>query len=270
MAFLIPCTEMRSTESSWAPSPAQEDEVEDEGTTMDSEPGPSMGTMSPPGPPPTPSLLSPTQTVPAVQEASQQPRHKRRRTERHEDRLIACLDALAHPVPKLSCDALFLLSLEDKMGLVARNRVTQVREEVTKTIDKFIYPYEMAPSIRAPQQAPLQAPQQPAQYGQQYGQQSGPQSGPQYGPQYGPLHPQHAQQHPHTYPAHTYTQSNIQHPLDTWQTQHTSYPYPSTSTGPSTSTTTTTEMPPANQSHGARETQRDPDAEVSGPQFETL
>ncbi|XP_044147088.1 uncharacterized protein LOC122935383 [Bufo gargarizans] len=51
MSFLIPCTEMRSTDSSWEPSQAQADEEEDEGT-IDSEPGPSMGSMSPPAPPP--------------------------------------------------------------------------------------------------------------------------------------------------------------------------------------------------------------------------
>ncbi|XP_044146979.1 uncharacterized protein LOC122935282 [Bufo gargarizans] len=149
MSFLISCTEMRSTDSSWEPSQAQADEEEDEGT-MDSEPGPSMGPMSPPAPPPTPTFVSPMQTVQAVPEATRQTRHKRRRTERQEDRLIGCLDALAHPVPKLSSDAYFLLSLEEKMLHVPRHLITKVREEVTNTIDKYCLPYELATSSTAP------------------------------------------------------------------------------------------------------------------------
>ncbi|XP_040273770.1 uncharacterized protein LOC120989620 [Bufo bufo] len=233
MAFLIPCTEMRSTDSSWSQSQQQEEEEEE--VTRDSEACVSTGPLSPPPPNPTPPFQTPTQPPPPVVETENIRTHlpKRRRPDRQEDRLIACLDALAHPAPKLSCDGLFLLSLEEKMQQVPRSRITEARDTLTRALDSFIPHYDITQPNNAPQHPP---------------------------------------QHPpttHTYTSQTYPQTNIPHPHDTWHTQpQSSYSYPSTSMGNNTSTTT--QMQPAHQSGGMREAMRDPEPHFAFPQYQNL
>ncbi|XP_044151296.1 uncharacterized protein LOC122939288 [Bufo gargarizans] len=176
MAFLIPCTEMRSTDSSWSQSQQQEEEEKE--VTRDSEACASTGPLSPPPHDPTPPFQTPTQPAPPVVETENIRTHrpKRRRPDRQEDRLIACLDALAHPAPKLSSDALFLLSLEEKMQQqVPRSRITEARDTLTRALDSFIPHYDITQPNNAPQHPPTT----------------------------------------HTYTSQTYPQTNIPHPHDT-------------------------------------------------------
>ncbi|XP_044135247.1 RNA-binding protein 33-like [Bufo gargarizans] len=240
MAFLIPCTEMRSTDSSWSKRQQQEEEEED--VTRDSEACASTGPLSPPPTDPTPTFQTPSQPAPPVvdPENIRTHRSKRKRSDRQEDRLIACLDALAHPAPKLTSDAHFLLSLETRMLLVPPSRNTEARETLTRALDSFIPHDDFTQPNNAPQHPPPHPPQYP---------------------------PQHPPQHPpptHTYTSQTYPQTNIPHPHDTWHTQpQSSYSYASTSMG--TNTSTTTQMQPGQQSGGMREPMRD-----NEPQYQNL
>ncbi|XP_044129565.1 cyclic AMP-responsive element-binding protein 5-like isoform X2 [Bufo gargarizans] len=227
------------TDSMWSKSQQQEEEEEE--VTRDSETCASMGPLSPPPPDPTPPFQTPTQPAPPVVETENIRTHrpKRKRTDRQEDRLIACLDALAHPAPKLTSDALFLLSLEEKMLQVPRSRITEARDTITRTLDSFILHYD----ITQPNNAPQHPPQHP---------------------------PPHPSQHPpttHTYTSQTYPQTNIPHPHDTWHTQpQSSYSYPSTSMGNNTST----QMQPGQQSGGMREAMRDTEPHFAFPQYQNL
>ncbi|XP_044153055.1 uncharacterized protein LOC122940442 isoform X2 [Bufo gargarizans] len=141
LAFLVPCTEMRSTDSSWKATERQDEE--DEEATRGSDACVSTGPESTQPLNPTTPSSTPTPTAPPAQEPTSGraiTRSWRKRPEREEDRLIDCMDAMAHPAPRLSCEALFLLSLEEKMKKVPSSRQTEVRDAITRCIDSFIPP----------------------------------------------------------------------------------------------------------------------------------
>ncbi|XP_040289828.1 uncharacterized protein LOC121002439 [Bufo bufo] len=230
LAFLVPCTEMRSTDSSWKATERQDEE--DEKATRESDACVSTGPASTPPPNPTTPSSTPTPTAPPAQEPTSgraNPRSQRKRPEREEDRLIDCLDAMAHPAPRLSCEALFLLSLEDKMKRVPSSRQTEVRDAITRCIDSFIPPDGTTHQTTAPLHAP-------------------------------PMHIHTPQ---------TYPQTPMQHHHDTWQPRtHSSYGYPFTNLGHSTTTTTQTQIGAC--SRGMREEMQEDEPDFAFSQYQNL
>uniref|UniRef100_A0A8C5WCF0 Uncharacterized protein n=2 Tax=Leptobrachium leishanense TaxID=445787 RepID=A0A8C5WCF0_9ANUR len=136
LAFLIPGVGMRSTDCSWEPTPRQEEDEEEDTTTQATEP--SASTQNPPSPTETLRPSAPTALAPVRRHIILRPR--RQRLDREEDRLIDALEAMAHPVPKLSCDFLTYPTpgpLSDFETKIRNERLTKNGEKcpnITKTV----------------------------------------------------------------------------------------------------------------------------------------
>uniref|UniRef100_A0A8C5PR77 MADF domain-containing protein n=1 Tax=Leptobrachium leishanense TaxID=445787 RepID=A0A8C5PR77_9ANUR len=168
LEFLIPCVEMRSTDSSWERQEENNEEEEDT-ATQDPQPCTSINmSETQPSPSPSPSQTeteAPTTSVPrSATPAMTLPvrrrtivRGRRQRNQREEDRLISVMQDMAHNVQRMSCEAHFLLSLEDKMKRVSRSQQTEARDAITRALDSFLPPEERASQqhTQATTQTPL-------------------------------------------------------------------------------------------------------------------